>query len=558
MSNTALAEVHRWLISKGFSRVSGETRWYVYDGKLDCNELEVSIRLRFENLDFTDLPEIYLINPRPEKLQRPLSHVDTKGRLCYLDAETHFLDRYQPAKAIVTLLELARNVLADSLSGKNADDVGYEFSAYWDWSDRGVSLSTPPSGSVISFNYLAYSTPTGNDHKQIVVGTEKEIQKYAEWKNGTLRNISGQAAIWIKMAQPPLLPASGTWPPENFKSFFQWLELVDPSSAKKLSQIVGTKSGAQNPLLIVLESQSGIVAVQVTLPENIAKSKEYPSRFRKQLLIDRGIYGTRFYRIRLDDYSPKFLTSRNLIGKGLESKRIVLIGCGTIGGYLARLLVQVGAGLGKGELVLYDGQALSVGNIGRHYLDGKYLYDNKAEACCHKLQEEYPSSTIKPVKTDFVSLESMKKADLLIDATGREPFSVMLNAQALELKHAQHTCPNILYVWVDGNGCCGRTFHFDGTGACYRCLRSPSGEDRFQPLTSKEDLVPMQYQCSESYVPFPPSASVQAAAMGLDAVLDWAGGNTTPTFRTRGFTQSARKHKNQNIDAITGCPACQN
>ncbi|MCG7983789.1 MAG: ThiF family adenylyltransferase [Candidatus Thiodiazotropha lotti] len=557
MLNTALAEVHRWLSNEGFSRIHGEARWYAYDGILVCNKLEVPVRLRFENLDFTDLPEIYLLDPRPEKLQRPLSHVDTEGKLCYLDAEAHFLDRYQPVKSVATLLELARNVLVDSLRDKNSGDVGYEFSAYWDWSVLGVSLSTPSSGSVVSFNYLAYSSPTGNDHKQIVVGTKEEIKKYADWKNGTLCNMSDHTAIWIRMTLPPLLPASGMWPPNNVKSFFHWLGLVDPASAKKLSQVLGTKAGARNPILIVLEHHSGVVAVQITIPENIAKSTDFPSRFRKQLLIDKGNLGTRFVRIRLDDYSPRFLTSRNLASKSLESKRIVLIGCGTIGGYLARLLVQVGAGLGIGELVLYDGQALSVGNIGRHYLDGKYLYDNKADACCHKLQKEYPSSTISSAKSDFVSLKSAKKADLVIDATGREAFSLMLNAQALDLKNTRNACPDILYAWIDGNGCCGRTFHFDGTSACYRCLRTPSGEDRFPPLKSSDDLVPMQYQCSDSYVPFPPSASTQAAAIALEAVLGWAEGNTNPTFRTRGFTQSARKHKNQNIDAMTGCPACQ-
>lgn len=56
--------------------------------------------------------------------------------------------------------------------------------------------------------------------------------------------------------------------------------------------------------------------------------------------------------IRMDD---KYVAERNVPeGPTLAGKRVALIGCGTIGGFLAELLVKAGAGLNDGDLALID------------------------------------------------------------------------------------------------------------------------------------------------------------------------------------------------------------
>ncbi|MEJ1414023.1 MAG: E2/UBC family protein [Candidatus Sedimenticola sp. (ex Thyasira tokunagai)] len=550
-------DVHRWLLSQGFVHVTEETRCYAYDGSIQCNHVEVPIRLSFLDLVFQELPDIHLREPRPEKLCHPLPHVDHQGKLCYLDMESYRLDPYQPTKTIVTLLEQARRVLIGSLSGANSDDVGYEFRLYWDASDCGVVLSNHQSGHSIKYNRLEYQSPTGTTHKQLVVGTDEEIEAYRKWRNGKLMVLENRSALWININTTALLPEKGPWPPQNFRAFHEWLKSVSPAADQSLQKGLGTKVGAQSPLLVVLNTRGGFVSIEAVLPESLSTLTRHPSRFRKQLLMDKGRFGTKFIRGFLDDFSPKFLTTRNLPGSGLSGKRIVVVGLGTIGGYLSRLLVQSGAGQGSGQLILYDEQILSTGNIGRHYLDGSYLYENKAEACRHKLSEEYPTAQILARKKHFEHINDMRQVDFIIDATGREPFSLSLNSQAIQRHHANLPCPPILYIWIDGNGYCGRTLYYDGSGGCYRCLQDLSGKDRFEPLKSMKDLVPMSNQCSESYIPYPPSASVQTAGMGLEAVLDWVNGSPGAFFRSRRFHKKARKHKDHRLTPQEGCPACQ-
>ncbi|MFT3758105.1 nucleotidyl transferase AbiEii/AbiGii toxin family protein [Thauera sp.] len=72
--------------------------------------------------------------------------------------------------------------------------------------------------------------------------------------------------------------------------------------------------------------------------------------------------------IRIDD---RYLAQRNIPkSKTLAGKRIALVDCGMIGGYLSDMLVKAGAGSCGGKLTLVDFDGFLPQNIGRHRLPG--------------------------------------------------------------------------------------------------------------------------------------------------------------------------------------------
>ena len=69
----------------------------------------------------------------------------------------------------------------------------------------------------------------------------------------------------------------------------------------------------------------------------------------------------------------------------------------------------------------------------------------------------FPSSRIVGVPTDVRAVTDLFKSDLVIDATGEEPVSEMLN----ERRIVQGTTTPLMHAWILGNGMapCSRRFH---------------------------------------------------------------------------------------------------
>ncbi|MEW8203665.1 MAG: ThiF family adenylyltransferase [Candidatus Thiodiazotropha endolucinida] len=560
MTTDAIQKVHKWLNTIGFQEIPGYTDGYAYQGELVCKSIPVPIQLSFPDLNFIELPKIHLLRPRPEELQKPLAHVDQLGELCYLDKESYRADRYDPSKTIATYLAKAKEVLEDSIIEKNTHEVGYELQSYWVTPYRGITLTNDKTIKTAYYNLVEYETPIGTLLKRYVIGSKPEIESFIASHNGKNKYKDHEHAIWIRLNSNALLPVEDKdWPPIHPKAIFHWLKEVDQGAAHRLQWILGTKDGAHNPLLIAFRSQhNSMVGTEIYLPKKMVSSAKQAGQFKKLFMSDTGRFGTKTHRIIIDNLSEKYQITRNLKGANLANRKIVLIGCGTIGGYLARLMVQAGAGQEKGKLTLCDADDFRSGNVGRHYLDSRYLYVNKANACRHKLLSEYTGANIKALGHEYSSLMQDINTDIIIDATGHESFSELLNEESISLHKKNRKCPPLLYSWIDGGGNCVRSLYYDGKGGCYRCLRNAQGEERFKPIRDPSSAPSVKYQCGESYTPYPASVSVHAAGLALDALLDWAQKNPAPRFRNIALSPEAIQHKNQNLTALKHCPACQN
>jgi hypothetical protein len=235
--------------------------------------------------------------------------------------------------------------------------------------------------------------------------------------------------------------------------------------------------------------------------------------------------------------------------KTLEHKKIVVVGCGTIGAYLAEMLVKAGAGAGEGELVLIDSDILSAANLGRHRLGFPSIGHNKANALRDELSRSMPDARIRSLPID-VRKANLTKADLIVDATGEQTVSDYLAAS--------HTGTTQVNVWIEGPGVAVRALiRRNAQEACVQCLTQLVREGAY--ATTVEDM-PKVYAgqgCESEYVPFPASVSMQAACLASEMVMDWAAGKASPALRTqvvdRAFMKSA---PDCTIPKLPGCPAC--
>lgn len=226
------------------------------------------------------------------------------------------------------------------------------------------------------------------------------------------------------------------------------------------------------------------------------------------------------------------------------------MGCGTIGGYLADMLVKAGAGTGGGELTLIDFDQFGPQNIGRHRLGFPSLLINKANAMTEELQRMAPGALIKAVPGDVRTLV-LDNLDVLIDATGEEALGHWLAA-------SYRSRTDILTIWIDGPGTAVRgLLARRGVGSCFRCIWHHTRDSAFSSIKGSLPQISAGQGCEGLYVPFSATVSVQAASLGAELANDWVNGVFSPSFRTR-ITDQAFELATHDCDlpAHDKCPVC--
>jgi molybdopterin/thiamine biosynthesis adenylyltransferase len=345
-------------------------------------------------------------------------------------------------------------------------------------------------------------------------------------------------------AQPR--PLTSHWPPETVGDILAWQSTLDPRCRRKIQErIKEGRSRKANGVLIVIESPLMTYGFAVLFDRQALD--------QKTKLDDRkdSIYGLKVMPVSMIRIDDRYLAQRNIPkSKTLAGRRIALVGCGTIGGYLSDMLVKAGAGTCGGKLTLVDFDCLLPQNIGRHRLGFPDLLSNKAVAVAKELKRLSPGAEVHALPVD-VRQAQLGQLDLLIDATGEESLGHWLCGR--------YGAPTpMLSVWIEGPGTAVRALlRSNASGACYRCLWHSQRRGELLSTVVRLLNVLAGHGCEGLYVPFPASVSVQAASLGAEMALDWINGVHSPALRTRLIDQT-HQLATPDCDPLRDrdCPVC--
>lgn len=541
-----LSAVNHALREQGFTQISNvPARLIRYSGALHCSGVDVPVYLDITDEEFTTLPKITLID-RPSSLPAVCSHLGDDNVLCYASSKTAHIDIHRAPGQILDCIGKAESVLSRLLAGDPLADTRDEFQAYWRGDPILVDLAANPRTATawkIKFN-------NGQEH-WILGADESAIRAKFERTSGTL--LAEGAPVFILDSTTPPSVTAERWPPKTIGDITTWLNMGDKTTLKALGgSLKEFHRLRENCVLIVVRNEWAWFGFSVTFDRILRSKHTSANDWVHYMLWGRGAQTSiiRLEPVRIDQ---SYLISRNLSDEqSLKGKRMILAGCGAIGGYLAEILVRAGAGSGAGRLILADPDRLVPGNLGRHVLGVQDLFRNKAEAVRDWVCSRFPSAAVTAISDDVRNV-SFENADLLIDATGEEALS-----NALNLRYLAGKLPSVLYSWIKGPGTAAQVLLVDSlTQGCFRCLRAADGTDRYSPLLKPIDSVVMGHGCDDYYVPFSAAASMQAAALAGELVLDWANGRATPRLRTRIINyENLREIKDKDLTRASDCPAC--
>jgi len=467
--------------------------------------------------------------------------------LCYIDPDSIELDP-ESADYIGNIVHLADRAVGELHRLQKGIRVGpedSEFPVHWDAATAYLDIPDaqwpPDSDARLEMTYIQRPANLDADDLLVFCIPDNRSKSRHGGQRVSLRKVT-VPQVFIRISYYPFK----TWqdsPPATLAEFTAWLTAHHPVDSKHfwrhLADAVLDTHGRQSNALVLVDTAAGRLGVLVEPPENVLKGHRRGAPLANALRGNNGLSKciriSRFEFERLDD---DFVLTRNSPTKTavLAGKRIDLIGAGTIGGHLADLLVQAGAGKSGGALRIFDPQRLRTENLGRHILGVSALGLNKSSGIVRLLERERFAENVSahPLSAGDPSIH--EGADLIIDATG----SPSLGAQLSNFARRARVWA-LLSVSVEGDGwyATGHLYRGEPGEACRTCLQPwIGGEGSFIPGDTA--VTQLSNACGGFYTPYRASASTIAAALASEMTCDWAAESPHPLHRVVAMPNAPR------------------
>lgn len=559
MANSTLDDFTEIVFSTyGFSPSPKKIGDICFSGKVEVADLVIYLEVRFSDEDLVSPPDIRLVDwGYDPQLRSALGtrHISSNGIICYFDESRDFWDSSQPIRQFLGAMERIQSILSGNISKKNTDAWLHDFNGYWN-SSKQLLLNSKPQNKDELLQFF--------DGKHWWLNHASSDSSYIK-KSKT----SSRKWVTIKIPSCPK-PATENWPPNNLRTILICLSGVINKPEKLIARSIcqfRKQDKKQKDFGIALywedDVQSECVGFSFELSEEL-----HPAYKQGRYEGLSKLFLSKFIKVPIERYTllradPAFIHSRSLPTSynTLKNKKVLMIGAGAIGGYLAKELSSLGAGWGpRGQLLIVDNDILTPSNIGRHYLGLKAIGKPKSIALTESLKEDFPHlkiiSLTESVFSSKVALS--QKPDLVINATGSETVSVGL--EKVLLKKFENR-PPIIHSWILGHGLAVQSYFRESEReACYQCLWVGEGEDRKRKHEISKDPekdLPNFAPCHQSYYPYVVNAATTCASLTSNMITNWLQGIDQPSLRSIVLQpDKCQNRKDTNPQRAKNCLVC--
>ncbi|ELZ9578513.1 ThiF family adenylyltransferase [Klebsiella pneumoniae] len=254
-------------------------------------------------------------------------------------------------------------------------------------------------------------------------------------------------------------------------------------------------------------------------------------------------------------FNKERLMPRSGAEQSLLNKKVMLVGCGSVGGDIADKL----AASGVGHLDLYDPDTLSLNNLYRHILPPIYTSFHKSQALWHSLTSKYPWLEVEKYTNTLLDLRNRKllmEYDLIVIAIGAPTQERLFHDYLIKEKI---NVP-VINTWVEGYGIGGHAIlEIPETKGCLRCAYvdpvdfSRGLASNLNFLAPNQELTRNHAGCGDAFLPYTYIASTQTALITADLGVKYLLGKIRESSRVswkgsaedaieNGFKLSGRYH----------------
>jgi molybdopterin-synthase adenylyltransferase len=396
-----------------------------------------------------------------------IPHVEVDdGYVCYLDPEGTLLDYSNPIGILDEAISRSIEVLSAGVRGENHEDFINEIGAYWD--KRSKSKIT----SLVNVNNILRKVFVYHDRQKYVLITDG-LDTVVSYLNGAVPSCNGMTryqALYVP------IEAGKT----EIADLVHKLLSADPITSifdRLIRQNISPENQHRLHKLAKEWKNKALVVLSIPLPNGgktlIGLTFKDPSKPH----VDRLTTDPTPISIQRKD--PDYLRLRGGSQSQFVDLKVLVIGCGSIGGFIAPALLMSGIQ----NLTLVDSDKMSPENIFRHYLGKSAIGEHKVEAIKKDLDLRYPYISIKTHTSrieDLIRENQLKLSEfkLIIIATGSPTIDLYLNRQIHQIDDA----PTTVFTWLEPYGLGGHAIICNSERAgCLQCLF----QDRLNPFNGE-------------------------------------------------------------------------
>ena len=485
----------------------------VLQGELIINERESFIvYIAVPEKWYRDLVDIYVADYN-ELAYMP--HIDNKGKLCLFETEGILIDQNLPGIMMQSLLR-AQAILKQGFSGKNENDFINEFELYWaQLKDcRMAHLAVETGGKNRIVKGAIKKSPKRGKEKQIEyikrcrkasVYIGENVESLKRWNLGktTVMNIAYFVIHSKKYIFPPDIRKKLSI--DYFNALLQFVPKED---------LISIMSCPRNERIVVFEihqpsEQTHLVGMYIK--GGILKEVSFEKVEELQpLLMERA--------------DKKFLMKRVAEQESETYKnRILIIGCGSIGGHVICELAKAG----YENLTIVDYEQLLEENIFRHVLGMEYVNHYKCEALKTYIQKNIPEvriTTLVEKIEEAITEEDINFEDynLIISAAGNHNLNRWINSWMIN----NRIKVPVVYLWNEVYGIGNHVAYIKyGNCGCYECFfdrDEETGElyDKTSYCKRGQIITESVGGCGKTYVPYGNLVSLKTMLLCLEMVKD--------------------------------------
>lgn len=463
--------------------------------------------------------ELSLIDIYLENKDIFIPHLEKNGKLCLYDLEGALIDSNFNG-ILRQCIERAIDVIQKGIKGKNEVEFLEEFDAYFNMLENlhtgKVVIPKDKKSKIISFSELKKDARQRKGEKQASFIQRKKKLKSTFFASSNTKDFQNwnikapqRKGVYI-YCEPDFLifpPDYSKYSPEKFLN--QIFENLEKEELRKLIEKCG---------------QDIFITFEIKQNNNITNCFAYFLKkacftFEEKIKI---ISAEEFIPITVKRIDKAFLQKRtSFTNNDLENKSYLLIGAGSIGGYVFHNLIKSGCE----NITVVDNDLITEENIYRHLLGYNYLSEYKAVALSKYAQISMANVNIKTIeeKVENAVIDCglyFDEYDYIIAATGNHNVNRWINSKIVE----DGIQVPVFYIWNEplDIGSHIALFTYKADSDCFELLfkRDENGElfDITSYCEKGQSFARTYSGCNGTFIPYGSTTSIQSSILFMDVL----------------------------------------